>query len=141
MWNKYSLLPFLSLPLLIACNSRPNTVGLQGEVSFGGQMVERGTISFLPVDGTVGRSAGAPIVNGRYEVPSEGGLLPEGTYQVRIIGLRKTGKMEPTRLKDGPAAVEVETNFIPAAYNSQSTLKIRVSELLDKNKADFSLKG
>jgi hypothetical protein len=35
--------------------------------------------------------------------------------------------------------VEVTENFIPATYNSQSTLMVRVLELADKNKVDFQL--
>ena len=87
MRSDFRLLLLLVLLLFAACNSRANTVGLRGEVSVGGQMVERGAVSFWPVEGTIGPSAGAPIVN------------------------------------------------------SRSTLKVRVSDLPDKNKADFCLKG
>jgi hypothetical protein len=140
MRHHLQLLSILSVLLLFtSCNSRNNTVGLQGEVSFDGQVIERGTISFWPIEGTVGPSAGAPIVGGRYEVPTAGGLLPDGTYEVRIIGLRKTGKTEPNRFEKGAPPIEVETNFIPPTYNSKSILKVRVSDLPDKSKADFSL--
>ena len=33
----------------------------------------------------------------------------------------------------------MEENFVPPIYNSASTLKVRVSDLADKNKVDFRL--
>jgi hypothetical protein len=39
----------------------------------------------------------------------------------------------------GGPPVEVAENFIPAIYNRQSSLKVRVADLPDKNKVDFPL--
>ena len=108
-------------------------------MSFDGRPVEKGKIDFLPVDGTSGGAVSASILNGRYEFPPETGLLPTGAYAVRIIGLRKTGKTEPNRIERGGPPIEVEENFIPPTYNINSTLKVRVSELPDKNKVDFHI--
>jgi hypothetical protein len=134
---------FLLLVLLTGCNKGRQTVGLQGEVSFDGRVIEKGTIDFIPIEGTAGPAAMSVIANGRYEIKAKHGLSAAGTYQVRIIGMRKTGKKEriPQRmlLKDTPPTVEIEENFIPPMYNSQSTLKARVSDLPDKNKVDFHL--
>jgi hypothetical protein len=57
---------------------------------------------------------------------------------VRITALKKTGT-RITDLKLGGPPVELEENFIPAIYNSQSTLKVRVRDLADKNQVDFRL--
>ncbi len=114
------------------CDSGPRTTGLRGEVSFEGKAVELGTIDFIPVEGTAGPSASSPIVNGRYEVTAKGGVRADGTYRVRIIGLRNTGKIF--------AGHETKENFLPAMYNSESTLKIRIADLADKNKLDFPLR-
>lgn len=130
------------LCLCAGCDSRPKTVGLQGEASFDGHAIERGTIDFVPVDGTAGGSAGAPIAKGRYEISAKAGLFPDGTYLVRIIGLRKTGKtaMAPNRLMPkGSLLVELDENFIPPIYNIDTTLKVRVADLPDKNKVNFQL--
>ena len=121
----------VSLVLCAGCDSGPLTTGLRGEVSFDGQAVQRGTIDFLPVENTAGPSAGSPITNGQYEVPAEGGVRADGIYTVRIIGLKKTGRMSRGH--------ETEENFIPPAYNTTSTLKLRISDVADKNKVDFHL--
>ena len=93
----------------------------------------------MPVDGTAGGAASEGIVNGRYEFPPETGLLSTGAYAVRIIGLRKTGKTEPNRADRGGRPIEVEENFVPPTYNVNSTLKVRIADLPDKNKVDFRI--
>jgi hypothetical protein len=128
--------------LCAGCGSSLRTLGVQGEVSFDGRAVERGTIDFLPVDSTASWSAGAPIVNGRYEIPAKAGLLPDGAYLVRICGLRKTGTkaVAPKRmLPQGTSTVDAEENYIPPIYNTDSTLKVRVADVPDKSKVDFRL--
>jgi hypothetical protein len=137
----YRLTWLAAMVLCAGCNSDLRSVGLQGEVSYNGRAVERGTIDFLPIDGTVGPSAGAPIDGGRYEIPNKGGLLADGTYQVRIVGLRRTGRTEYNRLAPGGKPVELEENFIPPAYNVDSTLKLRISDVPDKNGVDFRLQA
>lgn len=131
------------LVLGIGCSSANETTAVQGDVKFEGSAVERGKIVFIPVDGTNGPSAGANIGNGRYAVPGDKwGLLSDGVYLVRITAVRKTGRMEPpppNMARFGAKPVEQEENFIPAIYNSQSTLKVRVSDLPDKTKVDFLL--
>jgi hypothetical protein len=118
-------------------NSKP--VRLQGEVSFDGQPIEKGKIDFLPADVTPGGAVSAAILAGRYEFPPKTGLLASGVYSVRIIGLRKTGKTEPNRADRGGPPIEVEENFIPPTYNVNSTLKVCVADLPDRNKVDFHI--
>jgi hypothetical protein len=125
--------------LCAGCNARPAAVAVQGEVSYQGQVIEQGKIDFVPIENTPGPSACAVIARGRYEVPARWGLLPEGVYLVRIVAYAKTGKKEPVRGIAGNGLVEVKENFIPATYNTESTLKLRVADLSDKSKADFHL--
>jgi hypothetical protein len=128
------------MALCCGCGAGSKPVRLQGEVSFDGRPVEKGKIDFLPADGTPGGAVSAAILAGRYEFPPQTGLLPTGVYTVRVIGLRKTGKTEPNRIERGGPPMEVEENFIPPTYNVNSTLKVRVADLPDKNKVDFQLK-
>jgi hypothetical protein len=125
--------------LCCGCGTSSKPARLQGEVRFEGRPIEKGKIDFVPVDGTAGGAASAAIVNGRYEFPPKTGVLPTGAYAVRIIGLRKTGRTEPNRVERGSPPIEVEENFIPPIYNSESTLKVRVSELPDRDKVDFHI--
>jgi hypothetical protein len=124
---------------IVGCSSRPATVALRGEVTCDGQPVENGQIDFVPIENTPGASAVATIANGRYEIVAKGGLRPDGTYSVRIVAYRKTGVMEPNRFDRAGPPIERQVNYIPAAYNSESTLMLRVAEVPDENKVDFQL--
>jgi hypothetical protein len=139
MHHVWQLTCLVGLVLCAGCNTRPEAARLQGELSYDGRPIEKGKIDFVPVDGTVGGAASAVIVNGRYEFPPKAGVLPTGVYAVRIVALRKTGKTEPNRVDRGSPPIEVEENFIPPTYNTESTLKVRVSELPDRNKVDFHI--
>ena len=142
MWPGWRLTCVVLFVFGVGCSSRPATTGLQGEVSYDGRAVAEGRIDFEPVDMTPGPSSGANIANGRYEIPAnKWGLSPKGTYLVRVSAYRKTGKTERVRAMPGgpPTEIAVKENIIPAIYNSQSTLKVRVADLPDKNKVDFRL--
>jgi hypothetical protein len=135
MQHKWQATWLLIILLSAGCSSRPATVGLQGQVNFDGQAIAWGKIDLLPVENTPGASACSPITNGRYEIPAKWGVLSNGVYQVRIAAFRNAGKKE----RVAGQLVDTAENFIPPAYNTQSTLKMRVSDLPDKNKADFQL--
>ncbi len=67
---------------LPGCGSPAATVS--GEVTYEGQPVGDGYISFTPADGK-GKDAGAPIANGRYLVAN----LPPGPKVVKVIAVKK----------------------------------------------------
>jgi hypothetical protein len=129
----------LVLLLCVGCGARPATIGVQGDVSYEGRALDRGTIDFMPIDNTPGPSAVAPIANGRYAIEPKWGLMPDGVYQVRIAAFRKTGRKERNRVDRAGPPVEIEEDFIPPIYNSQSILRVRVSELNDRDKVDFHI--
>lgn len=135
----WRLIGLATLALCAGCNSSAETARLQGDVSFDGRPIEKGKIDFLPVDGTVGGAASAPILDGRYEFPPKTALSPTGNYAVRILGLRKTGKTEPDRMSPDSPPIDLYENFIPPIYNTESTLRIRVPELPDKNRVNFHI--
>jgi hypothetical protein len=68
--------------LLSGCGASTATVS--GEVTYDGQPVGDGYISFTPSDGK-GNDAGGPIANGRYTV----GGLPPGPKVVKVIAVKK----------------------------------------------------
>ena len=130
----------IAVMICIGCDTGPSRVALQGAVTLNGQPVPRGTIQFAPAEGTAGQATGGVITNGRYAVDTEGGALAGGTYVIRIIALRKTGKTLPNRMDPGGPPVELEENYIPAIYNSQSTLKVTISDTDSENTFNFHLK-
>jgi hypothetical protein len=139
MWHNWRWIWLASLVLALGCGARPTTLNVRGEVSYDGRPVERGQIEFSPVDNTPGPSAIAAIDAGRYEVSAKWGLRSEGVYRVRILAYKRTNKKEPNRVDRGGPPIDVEENFLPPNYNSESTLMVRVAELQDESKVDFHL--
>jgi hypothetical protein len=137
---RYSLRLIGALLLLCGgCGSRQELVEIKGQVRFEGQPINDGSIDFIPIDGTAGASAGATIRDGAYEIPAKWGTRADGFYTVRIVGYRGTGKMEAAKREGGGALYEMKENFIPPQYNTDSTLKIRISDVTDTRKMDFDL--
>jgi hypothetical protein len=75
-----AVVPLLAAALLTGCGS---PCAVSGDVTYEGQPVEQGQITFYPADGK-GPPAGAPISRGRYEVS---GLVP-GPKLVEITATR-----------------------------------------------------
>ena len=68
--------------LLAGCGS--SAANVSGDVTYEGQPVGDGYITFTPADGK-GKDAGAPIANGRYTVAG----LPPGPKVVKVVAVRK----------------------------------------------------
>jgi hypothetical protein len=132
-------LSFAIASLAVGCSGGDAKSGLQGTVTYKDRPIEKGRIDFLPTDGTTGPSVGAPILQGNYAVDAGHGVLDTGVYRVQITSYQKTGRKEPNRIDHGGPPIEIEENFLPPAYNTQSTLKVRVADLPDNNKLDFRL--
>ncbi len=130
----------LWLPILLciaACNRHPNAAGVEGNVSFNGKPVERGTVELHPIDGTVGPMVGGVIEKGTFRIPVEKGPIVGGTYCVRILGMEKTGEKQVNRDRPNETS-DVYANVIPAEYNNQSKLKAVIS-YDQPNRLDYSL--
>ena len=80
-------------------------VVVRGVVNVDGQPIEEGSISLEPADGQ-GPTTGGMIKEGKYELTGNAAVSP-GDKIVRIVGLRKTGKM----IEAGPPAPK--GTFIP----------------------------
>ena len=125
------------LLVAIGCNNPYATT--QGQVTFEGQPVQEGTISFEPVDGQ-GPTAGCGIQNGEYQIAR---IVP-GKKVVRITAQRKTGKriplsqiMPPGMAPKGATTEEIES-YIPEYYNAASELTAEIGG--GSNQCNFELK-
>ena len=82
-------LPAAALAMICSCNSKPEPAQLSGKVTFKGQPVPAGYITFTPdvAAGTLGQNKVMQIKEGVYDSAkeSEPGINP-GTYQIRIAG-------------------------------------------------------
>jgi hypothetical protein len=124
-----------ALTMYLGCSSDQNTI--EGAITFDGQPVERGSITFEPASGA-GPSAGGTIENGRYKFDAEG--VTPGEMIVRISGVRPTGKKIEAGPPEPPGTLVDEVRpYIPAAYNEQSTLKAQVKA--GKVTQDFALES
>jgi hypothetical protein len=106
---------------------------LEGEVTYGGQPVDLGSISFIP-DGK-GRHSGGVIENGKYAVPEEKGANA-GTYRVQIHWLKRTGK----QLRDAESGemYDERREALPDKFHANSELTVDIPA--PENRHDFLLK-
>lgn len=111
------------------CTSRQSDrVAVSGRVTYQGELVADGTILFSPVDSDH-YQANAAIENGRYVMDAAYGPSL-GEYAVRIEGFRSTDNVVAAgplhASEDGADTVNVES-YIPAQYNSQTSLRVTVT--------------
>ncbi|MBN2293115.1 MAG: hypothetical protein JXM70_11855 [Pirellulales bacterium] len=110
---------------------------IEGKVTFDGQPLADGQISFLPMPGTKGPTAGAAIKNGEFQIASEGGTFA-GKFRVEITATRPSNRkvMDP----ESGTMINVPQQFIPAIYNQQTQLTAEVISG-EKNSFTFELKS
>ncbi len=104
------------------------TYPVSGTVSFDGQPIPEGRISFVPEDGKAAPDSG-PIQNGKFQL-----RVKPGRHRVEIVADRPTGKIDPVM---GMAPRE---SYIPACYNSQTILRAEVTPQ-GPNQFTFALKS
>jgi hypothetical protein len=108
----------------------PALYSVHGQVTFDGKPVEEGRILFR-MEGDGGKSYSGAITNGAYQVEAEAGKAV-----VEITATRDTGKVDDM----GGAAepVPIKEQYIPAQYNSETTLSAEVTS--GSNLIPFDLK-
>ncbi|WP_152052358.1 hypothetical protein [Tautonia marina] len=137
MHNIRSLIGLLMVMALAGCGGGDG-VGVSGMVTFQGQPVEDGMIQFLSNEASgEGRSAGAPIVDGKYAIARNGGP-PPGSYRVEVTAYQEVREQtaeelggvmfgrDPSELGIAPEALMVRENVIPEQYNTSSTLTVTI---------------
>lgn len=120
---------------VFGCGGGP-VLDAEGTVTFDGQPLDSGSISFEPA-GKQGREFGGVIQNGTYKVKSNPGAVP-GEAIVRIRGARKTGKKIPAGSPEPKGTMVDEIVQLPKRYNDDSNMKVSL-EAGKVNKHDFQL--
>ena len=129
----------LGVALLAVAGCGDNTAEVRGTITVDGTPIVEGMISFEPVDGQ-GTTTGAAIKDGKYELVGKAAATP-GPKIVRIVGLRKTGKM----VEAGPPApkgsmIEQLEKCVPKHYNDESKLRVEITPG-KVNTHDFALES
>ncbi|VTS07141.1 hypothetical protein [Tuwongella immobilis] len=96
----------------------PSLYEVSGTIEYNGKPVEKGAITFRNL-GSDGRGYSGDIVDGKYSLKCEAGEM-----RVEILGSR-TVPGKTVKDEDGKM-VPVNEMYLPAKYNSSSTLKIKV---------------
>ena len=140
----FSLLPaarlsstlMLALVTISGCGPG-NQASVSGMVRVDGEPVESGSIRFEPIDKR-GKTAGASIKEGKYEMDAERGPVPNKTYVIYITGKKATGKMIPVESTENVMTPEM-VNVVPARYHLSNELQEEIKP--GHNEIDFDLKG
>ena len=124
---------FALASVLIAGCSEPASGEVSGTVTFDGQPIEQGSISFTPVDGN-GPTAGGAIIGGKYTAPK----VPVGASKVTISGAKET---EKKRMYDDPKAPLVQTSveMLPAKYSDVKATTLEYQVVAGNQTKDFTL--
>jgi hypothetical protein len=109
---------------------------ISGQVSYDGEPVDFGSISFIPVDGDKQRVSGGYISAGKYEVPEAQGPNA-GKYKIEIRWQKRTGK-KFKQAQTGEMEDERKEG-LPTKFHKDSQLTVDVSG--DKASYDFELKS
>lgn len=102
-------------------SSGPQRQAVSGAVTFKGEPLADGSVTFEPVDSKLGSMSGAVVKGGKYAVPAESGLFP-GRYTVRL-----SSPIAGTKAGDTPGAVRLAKERLPERYNTKTTLSIDVT--------------
>jgi hypothetical protein len=114
------------------CGAENKRCAVSGTITFRGEALETGHITFLTAAGPEG---GALIRDGKFKLPAEQGLAP-GKYKVSISSPKGMGERTPEQIAAGASVPAKEQ--IPAKYNRDTTLSVEVT-LGGPNEFDLKL--
>ena len=140
-WRWIGGLGLALVVLSIGCGKGSgNHASVRGEVKLDGKPLERGSILFVPIEGTKGGPAGGPIANGTYRLSGLDGP-PIGINRVEIQAMRKSGKMmqNPYAPKGQGQLIELEVGAVAPRFNAGSILKAEIKP--GDNTANFDVES
>lgn len=123
------------IPLWGGCSGSAARQAIQGVVTVDGQPLEKGQITFVPLLGTQGPTAGAAIIDGRFTVARVGGPFV-GKFRVEITASRPGKEKTIDRISGKP--VESFEQYIPRKYNAESQLEAEV-KAGEANRFEYAL--
>ena len=131
-----SVFQLAALVIAGCSNSGSQRYEVIGNVTFAGEKIAEGAISFVPIGNTKGPQVGGGIQQGRYHIDRSGGPVA-GRHRVEITFLQKTGRKVNNM---GRQPIDQMINIIPAKYSGE-TSKLTVTITRGTNTFDFDLKS
>ena len=129
-------LALLAMTALVGCSSKSGST-LEGAVTYNGEPVASGTISFMP-SGGAGTPFGAKIVDGRYAADKASAGKFKALVTGDRVGATPKTREEAEALAKANQGQPVSPNYIPedAAGNAQEVDVTGAAQTLD-----FDVKG
>ena len=127
----FPLAALFALAAAVGC-SKEGGVALEGKITYGGEPIDVGTITFLPISGD-GIKSGGLIEKGAYKVDAKVGPSP-GPHRVEIRWAKPTGKKSKNEYGE---EIERRQEGLPDKYHAQSTLTADIKP--GKNVIGFEL--
>ncbi|WP_406700199.1 hypothetical protein V5E97_15350 [Singulisphaera sp. Ch08] len=125
---------------LVGCGSADNLPreSVSGSVAIEGKPLAKGLITFLPSDSEIPTQGGGVIVDGKYSIPKDQGLVP-GKYKIVISSTGDKPETVVDKTNDMPGMPPVlAKEAIPSQYNKESLLTADVKSG-GKNVYEFNL--
>src|SRR5262245_52027456 len=104
------------------CGRGPAVGTVTGEVTYDGQPVKDGHVTFTPVDGK-GQTGGAPILDGKFKADQ----VPALKMKVELHGNKVIGKRKAYDTPESPVMDDV-VELLPPKYNFNSDLVLDVKQ-------------
>ena len=115
----------IAILLIVGCGDARRQP-LKGTVTVDGKPLRQGSITFRPQPGTRGPTAGANVVDGRFEIDPKGGTFV-GRFRVEINAMRPNRNRKVVNEMTGEVSEGWE-QYLPPRYNTQSELEADVRE-------------
>src|SRR5262245_39091276 len=136
-WERMGQVCALTLTAIWAvsgCSKGPAVGTVTGEVTFDGQPVKDGHVTFTPVDGK-GQTGGAKIVDGKFKAEQ----VPALKMKVELHGNKVIGKRKAYDTPESPVFDEV-VELLPPKYNVNSELSFDGKRGMQEVKYDLKSK-
>lgn len=130
MSRVWSIFVCCSFALVVGCGPESKMTSVSGTVTVNGSPPEKGSISFIPVDGMTA-TTGAVIEKGKYQSEA-----PLGESKVEIRVPKVIGKKKLYDTPDSPEQ-EIMEEVLPAKYNETTELRFKGEK--GKNEKNWEL--
>jgi hypothetical protein len=114
----------IAVACLGGCSRSGGPAEISGTVSYDGQPLKKGVITFVPANGS-GPTAATTIVDGKYSLK-----VSPGEKLIRIEGYKVVGQRHYSPNNPNSPMVDMQEQFLPDRYNKKSELARKITPSL-----------